>query len=151
VKNPFEEYPVIEFKDIQKGDTIAAVTKDNNALKIVTGAANVKTEYSGATYYWYTEGGWITLISSAQPNTTIHLIDRPKPELPTKTGSVILVKKYADTVFEEPLLAIVDSAGDWFVPNYGKYRAVIKEWLITGKDRERIQEWTLAEVKEVTA
>lgn len=152
MKNPFEEYPVIAFKDIQKGDTIAAVRKYSNALKSTMGVADMQANYGIASDYWYTEGGAIILVNSGMANTTIHLVDRPKPELPTETGSVILIKQYDGVVLEPSALALLDSAGDWFVPSYNKHRSAgVKEWIITANGKAKIEEWTLAEVKEVTA
>lgn len=151
MKNPFEEYPVIAFKDIQKGDTIAAVRKYSNALKSTMGVADMQANYGIASDYWYTEGGAITLVNSGMADTTIHLVDRPKPELPTETGSVILIKQYDGAVLEEPLVSVLDTYGDWFVPKGDDNKAVNLAWLCGKPERAKVQDWSLVELKEVTA
>jgi hypothetical protein len=152
VKNPFEQYPVIEFKDIRKGDTIAAVHKDINSLRTTMGVAELKYNYGNDSDYWYTQGGSITLARTGIPNTTIHLIDRITPKLPTEAGDAIFIKKYDGVVLEEPVLAVRHSDADFIMPTIdsGGTHTVFSSYWLSPSQQNLIQEWTLAEVKEVT-
>jgi hypothetical protein len=150
VKNPFEQYPVIEFKDIQKGDTIARVVEENTVLDIKIGAVEVKDDHGGTVSYWYTEGGMRAIANSYQSNKTFYLIDRPKPELPTEKGSGIFVKKYGGTVLETPALVIHDGSEGvhhWFVPGGIDIPGLEAWWIM----EDLIEDFTLAEIKEVSA
>lgn len=152
MKNPFEQYPAIKFEDIRKGDTIARVVEENTVLDIKIGTVEVKDDHGGTVSYWYTEGGMRAIANSYQSNKTFYLIDRPKPELPTEKGTLIFVKKYDGVVLTKPALALLDSCGDWFIPDYIKYSSIgLKEWTMNEKDKAKIEEWTLAEAKEVSA
>jgi hypothetical protein len=152
VKNPFEQYPVIEFKDIRKGDTIAAVTTDSNALKITQGVADTKTDHGGAVDYWYTAYGNRTIVHTDMLKTTIHLIDRITPKLPTEAGDAIFIKKYDGVVLEEPVLAVRHSDADFIMPTIdsGGTHTVFSSYWLSPSQQNLIQEWTLAEVKEVS-
>lgn len=70
---------VIKFEDIRKGDRIQVSFDDLTFI-------GVASELSGG--WWYTPKG--RLLVASETVAVITLLDRPKPELPTEPGSVII-------------------------------------------------------------
>lgn len=72
---------VIKFEDIREGDRIR-VTFDDDDITL-TGVAS---ELSAV--WWYTPKG--RFLAASETVAVITLLDRPKPELPTEPGSIII-------------------------------------------------------------
>lgn len=123
---------VIKFEDIRKGDRIR-VTFDDDDITL-TGVAS---ELSAV--WWYTPKG--RLLAASETVAVITLLDRPKPELPTELGSVIIATEVRGV------------KGRWEL-----YRYIDDVWLsartIERRDShfpEHITEWELAKIVPVGA
>lgn len=83
--------PKIRFQDIQPGDTIRAEwTFQDIQLTRVGKAYGLKNSD------WYTELG--TQLTQEIREADYYLLDRPKPPLPTESGTIIIAEMPIETV-----------------------------------------------------
>lgn len=99
------DYPEIKFDDIHKGDRIRNIYKTKGVLATREGVAR-HVNRSGN---WLTAAGGLLALRSGQGK--IYLLDRPKKELPTTPGSVLLEATLDDGRTLGPLM--LDQDGDW--------------------------------------
>lgn len=93
----------IKFEDIREGDTIKTLLQMDDVFIERSGKVShctntsIRTEGNG--YLWHE--GW-------EGKPAFELLDRPKPQLPTKPGTIIL----AETTLEKIHLILRD--GNWW-------------------------------------
>lgn len=88
---------LIEFKDVQAGDTIRF------SKEVIVSRANESELYTNHGLY---SKDYLRVM------TSLELVDRPLPDLPNKTGSVILTK-----LDEATAPWMLDSTARWISPN----------------------------------
>jgi hypothetical protein len=107
---------VIKFNDIRKGDLIRSTRKyDKSGGEIVATLRVFKRgeSYSSGKLFWKSEDNLLVLHNkyTNASSTVLELLDRPKPELPTGTGSIIRVTKARGVSCDT--LAMLDSSSEW--------------------------------------
>lgn len=123
---------VIKFEDIRKGDRIR-VTFDDGDLTNIGVASELSADW------WYTPKG--RLLVAFQSVAVITLLDRPKPELPTELGSVIIATEVRGVKGRWELYLL--SERNWIaVDRIDGYRY---------HDPKRITEWELAKIVPIGA
>lgn len=80
------KYPEIKFEDIRKGDTIRS-TYNFEDMKIARTGVVGRIDDAGN---WVNRAGAVIAYAPKDVKSTIYLLDRPKPALPTEPGSVLL-------------------------------------------------------------
>ena len=103
---------MIKYKDIRVGDRISVEWMMGDVLQTYTGTV-AKIERSGGLR---SEEGRFIGLSYINKNgkSTITLLDRPKPPLPTEVGSVIHVSECRDVKCDT--LAMLDHDWLWYTP-----------------------------------
>ena len=123
----------IAWEDVRVGDTIERRWTSKGVTYSERGTvAKIDGAYLNAA-----EGG---AVASHYGGKSLFLIDRPKPELPIETGSVILASEVRGERFDPPVAMVADSDGDWH--RLGWARIDSRIWYKS----EHITEWTLAKV-----
>ena len=127
------DYPVIDWDDIQPGDTLLAQLRlSNNATSYVEFTMDEETAdtqlIAGATYY---------------------LIDRPKPIFPEDYGTIIIAKKVRGIEFPEGVVLVRQRGSTYaYASNYPvQWKSIGQR--IAGKDNHgerQIEDWVLAKV-----
>ena len=126
------DYPVIDWDDIQPGDTVLAqLSTYNKATSYVEFTLDEETAdaqmISGATYY---------------------LIDRPKPVFPEDYGTLIIAKKVRGIEFPEGVvLSRLRGSSYEYVTYQPMWKSIDQR--IAGKDNHserQIEDWVLAKV-----
>lgn len=128
--------PEIKFQDIRKGDRIRVAGTFGDLTTTREGVAHHKSP-DGT---WRTKGECPIVSPPRFKEGVIHLIDRPKPQLPTEPGSVLLRATLTDGQTVGPLLRGV--SGKWFCVYPETYAGYL--WI----HPDGIVDFTLGEVVE---
>ncbi len=125
-------YPEIKYEDIRKGDTIHCEYEWKGMTGTMQGIAARKVLGT-----WLNErDAEITVVRQPELTAQYYLVDRPKQQLPTKPGSVLLEATLEDGV----------EAGLMFLTGH-------KKWCYVGgsADPERITSFTIGKVVETAS
>lgn len=91
----------INFEDIRKGDTIRREWTSGGITQTVEGVAHL-LDFEGD--WCVKQGGYLTDKTRTDIRSNYYLIDRPKPQLPTKPGSVLVEATLTDGRTVGPLI-----------------------------------------------